>query len=247
VFIAVEASLSRTKVDIGRLTHFADRSDLVKSQIEVFDRQSAVIVRPRDVEPQLPLCPVYGLTETAIQNAASAHEQRLKFITRALFGETAKNRLAALRCLTRLLIELSDHNLCRMLCEPVSERIVGLCNDSDNCVASAALEALVIQSENGNLGGIWCTHAISLLCDDSSSIRASAAKFIARHYFTGENAAAENLLKVGSIVRPDDLPGVVASLDQSVKATRKWSQICELKKEENDESIVRLLCKIVLF
>jgi hypothetical protein len=64
---------------------------------------------------------------------------------------------------------------------------------------------------------------------------------------TGENDTVENVLKLGSTVRPDDLPGVVTSLYQSVKAARKWSQISEMKKEENDESIVRLVCKIVLF
>jgi hypothetical protein len=260
LFTSVEAALFRTQADVCRLRQIEDPSELVKSQIEAFERQAklfgsvsshlyqaAVVVRARDVEPQLRLFSVYALTETAIQNPDSAEEQRLKYVGRALFDPTAKNRCVALRCFTRILNELPNRDLCRALCEPVSERIVALCDDSENSVAAAALEALVVMSENGYLGDTECAHAVDLLSDDSSAIRTSAAKFVAHHYFKGENDTVENLLKFATGVPPDDLPGVIASLYPYVKATRKWSAMCDVMREENDEAVVRLLAKILLY
>ena len=238
-------------------------STSIQTQIEALEReqkiylsvarsieQNVAIVRARDVDPHIRAMPVFSLTEAAILYPAEfADVQKLKYVGMALNDTVPKTRRDSLRCFERLIREIENPELWKELSERFADRIMEMTDDKDNAVVASALDCLLAMSERGVLDNIECSHAGELLCDESQAIRASAAKFVVRHYFsTPEQTTLTGFLAYAEQMNDDQtLVGAVASLYSHVKCLRHWEDICEALKDENDDNRARLLSKILLY
>ena len=260
---ALVAVVARDAAEIERMKGIGS-NDSVNTQIEALEReqkiyvsvarsieQNVAIVRTRDVDSQIRAMPIFVLTDAAVAYPPEfADVQKLKYVGMALNDTVPKTRRDALRCFERIIREIDNEELGKELSERFAERIVEMTDDKDNAVVASALDCLLAMSEKGILDDVECSHTTELLCDDSQAIRASAAKFVVRHYFnTPDKSTLANFVKYAEQMKDDDqeLAGAVASLYSHVKCLRKWEEICDALRDENDDSKAKILAKILLY
>lgn len=254
---ALANALERTDKEISRLSSLPE-NDTIKEQMEVFQRekrlylavvnhlfQNSVVIRTRDVEPELRCMSVSLITDVAmVYPEYFVDIQKLNYIGRATFDLTPKNRRDALRCFEQIIHKLAKED-CTELVERYIQHIIELCDDKDNAVVSSALDCLLALSEKQMIDNVDCSHAYELLCDDSQAIRTSAVKFVFQHYFSS-SSDIKTFLKFCSNFESDDIPNIVASLFPKLKCLRQWEEICKLIMTEECEKDVYLLAQILL-
>jgi hypothetical protein len=244
LFTALATAIARNTQEIDRLSGIDPSTDAIGVQIETFNRelqlfqavsnhlyQHVVIPRVRDVEPQIRLMPITSLTECAVAFPAGfGDSQKLKYVGGGLNDPVAKNRLAAVHCFTKLVHNLSDEIL-KILMERFGDRISQMCDDTENSVVAATLDCLLVLNERG-LIDFDCAHAADLLSDDSTMIRAAAAKFVAAHAFA-KAADLGTFVRFGARIDAADLEATVHSLFAHVKCLRDPGGMCAALLEED--------------
>lgn len=261
LFESLAASMARNLKEIKRLRAIPDQNDQIvvkqrssyENEYKVF--QSAtnhlyvhlITYRSRDVNQQIRILPILSLTEAVILLPEEFGEPaKLMYVGRALSDQIPKNRRDALRCMEKIIRELPDTNNCKALCEQNSKRILEMCDDRENSVVSSALECLLAMNERGVLPDIDCSHAADLLVDDSQTIRAAAAKFVASQFFK-EKSDLPSYLEFINHISESDLYGVVASLYPYLGCLRDWELICDTMMVETDEKTNIILAQTLLY
>ena len=254
---ALANALERTDKEISRLNNLQE-NDAIKEQLEVFQRekhlflaaanhmfQNTVVIRTRDVEPELRCMSISLITDLAIIYPEYFSDiQKLNYIGRAMFELVPKNRRDALRCFEQIIRKFPKED-CSELTERNIQRIIELCDDKDNSVVSSALDCLFALSEKQMIDNVDCSHAYELLCDDSQAIRASAVKFVFQHYFS-LSSDLKSFVNFCKSFELDDIPSIVSSLYPKLKCIHQWEEICKFIMSEEYEKDVLLLAQILL-
>ena len=265
LFDNLAEALSRTSKDYSRCKQLENPSEIIEKQISVclqemkiylsvanFIFNKVIINRISDNDENIRSMTIHCFTDGIIEYPSEfANFNKMKIFGKALNDTSSKIRRDTLRCIQRILSENMNSKVLeqiQLFSENYAPLIIDLCNDRDNLVVASSLECLLILTEKGLLkNDNDCLNLVELLSDDSQAIRASAAKFVAKQFFNNKESELSEFISFAQKFNDDDLPGIVASLYKNLKCIRKWEDICEMLKQEQNIVRSRVIAKVLLY